>query len=189
MTALLPLLAAGWAFIKAHWRPFALAGLATALFFAGRYSAPKPTVTVRTEVQWKDRVVTQVVEKQTSVTDQAKTVIVYRDRVVHRDGTVEDKTETRETTGTETRLTDDKTGTETATSEGTQHQTVTIKQDAPRVSLNALVGSPLSLTSPALEFGASGSYRFLGPFTVGGWFLVDPQGGHAQVGVSLGVTF
>ena len=88
------------AFLAKHWRPIAFVALILAAFAAGRFATPTKTVTVE-RIQWKDRVVTQVVEKQAEQKETVKTVVVYRDVIKHTDGSTETKSETRAVTGTQ----------------------------------------------------------------------------------------
>lgn len=187
----MPVLLAAWSLIRAHWRPAAVAALALACLVAGRCSAPKSKTITVTQVQWKERVVTQVVEKKVEQKDEVKTMVVYRDRVTHKDGTVEDKTETHETVGIEDRNTDNVSAQQIVVASGAQKTTTVKTSDAPRLHVAALIGSPLSPTGPELVVGAAADYRILGPITVGAWMHVDPSNKSLNPvgGLSFGVTF
>lgn len=166
------------------WRVILALTVLTGTFAVGRHTAPKPTVTVQTV----ERVVTKTVTVQAEAKEVKvlKTVVVYRDRIVHKDGTVETKTESHSTSGSDTKQTDTKGITSSASTDVTQRLTITTAQ--PNWHLALLAGSPVSL-SPALRFGASVERRVLGPFYIGAWALVGPSGGSPEGGLSIGVSF
>lgn len=184
------------AFLKAHWKYAVAAVLIVAAFGAGRFATPTKVVTqtvTKTEVQFKDRVVTQVVH------DQAKTV--YIDRVVDRttkpDGTVTEHVETKTSAASksETDTTKKEAITENAKSETVTTKTVTA--DAPRLTVSLLAGyqfgnqgilkgSGVNLIPNAgpLSVGAEIQYRIAGPVQVGAFGLTS-----GVAGLSVGLTF
>lgn len=173
--------------LKAHWRLLGAVLALAAAFVAGRYSAPKPQVQVKTV----ERVVTQTqtVKQEAEIKHDLKTLIVYRDRVSHPDGTVEVKSETRAVEGDTTQIKIDDSQLRVQTDQVAQSVTVTTPRDNWHVSIFA--GSPVSLSSPDLLVGGSVERRILGPFYAGAWVLVAPldhSPGPAG-GLSLGVTF
>lgn len=184
--------------LKAHWRLLLVVLALVAAFLAGRYSARKPDVKVVTHT------VTQQVETKTTqattehaqdeVKHEVKTIVVYRDRISHPDGTVEDKSETKETDGLtsqdlqttdqQVKVDDRKLRVEKDDS------TVTVSTPRDNWHVSLFAGSPISL-NPDLLVGASVERRILGPFYVGAWVMVAPTErtlGPAG-GVSLGVSF
>ena len=178
------------AFLAKHWRPIAFVALILAAFAAGRFATPTKTVTVE-RIQWKDRVVTQVVEKQAEQKETVKTVVVYRDVIKHTDGSTETKSETRAVTGTQDNTESAATTNTVATSEGTKSTTVTT--DAPRRwSADIGIGMPLSLKAPLSQtpfiIGDVG-YQFLGPFSIEVGLDADIKTWKPAAWVGLGVSF
>lgn len=152
-------------------------------FFLGHCNKPQPKVV--TQTVYKDRVVTQTVEKKVEVKGETRQILVYRDRVVHKDGTVEEKTETHETVGKQERVSDDTKGHSDSVSQGT---TTVTKSDAPR--WHAMVGAGMTFEkTPSLRLMGEVDYRFAGPFVVGLLLEGDTQAKNLEGFVTLGVTF
>lgn len=185
---LLPVLA----FLKAHWRPCAAAALLVAAFVGGRWSVPKPTTKVETRVEYRDRVVTQIVEKKADDRQTAKTVVVYRDRVTHKDGTIEEKTSVQKTQGTAEHHTDGIDTTTTATRAGTETSTKTVTAAPPAWSVSVSLGVPVALKAPFVGTPfvvGEVDRRVWGPLYLGAWGSVDIHGKNPVAGLSMGVAF
>lgn len=153
-----------------------IGGAALALvvsFAAGRFSAAKPAITTVTTAHAIVNTAVATVDQKT--THDTRTVVVYRDRVTHTDGTVEEKSETRAVSG--------ETVTEHATKHASEHadtatvSAVTITPYQPRWNVSAMAGvDVLHITRP-LVYGVSVDYRLIGPVTVGVWGLSSGMGG------------
>jgi len=164
----------------------ALALLAGA-FSAGRFSAP-----LKVETRDVERVVTveKVVEKIVTVEVKAKaeTKVVYRDRVVTKEGEIRERIVERTVTKEDEKRTTDadseKTKDATAT---TEHVSIVTLRPSWRVGV--LIGG--SVQRPALDIsgplvlGATFEYRVLGGWWLGLWTL--PQ--HGAIGASLTFEF
>lgn len=155
------------------------AALLLASFAVGRYSAPKPSIKTVTV----ERVVTKEVKGEDKTLHETKTVVVYRDRIIHKDGTVEDKSETKTTVGLDTKdhTTD---AVDTSTS---KQATLEIKTSRADWHVGLLVGTPV--LTPSLLLGVQVERRILGPFYAGVWALNPTNGFKPTVGLSLGVVF
>lgn len=165
------------AFIKAHWRKFALVGVVILAFVAGKFASPAKVVT---EVQ--ERVVEKVVEKKVEVIKEvevkAAAKVVYIDRVIERDGTVREHVEEREATKTETTRETERTAEREATKEA-ERKSVTIQESHATARISLLAGVDLS---PAWQPIPNGGILALGihaefrpitalPLTLGVWGL------------------
>lgn len=186
------------AFLKAHWRPVAAVALISAAFLGGRCSVPRPTVKtvtqVQTRVEYRDRVVTQTVEHKAEQKTETKTVVVFRDRVVHKDGTSETKEEIRQVSGLVDVTADSQKTKSTAehheVSEGKTSTSVSV--DAPRWFAGLNLGVPVSLRAPYVGLPfivVHADYRFFGPLSVGAWGSFDVKGNNPALGLSIGVGF
>lgn len=194
----LPWLVSVWSFIKAHWRPFALAAALLVAFVGGRCSVPRPTVT-KTTVTDKHTVVQKHVdatEQKTSQKDVRKDVVVFDDKITHPDGTVEDKSETYETVGTEQKASDVTHVTADQHTDVTQHtvQTVTITpaSKGPKWLVYADLGVPVALKKPyfGVPYVVVGiEHQIWGPLFAGPWVSIDVKGQNPAVGISVGVSF
>lgn len=183
--------------LRSHWRLAMALGLLFVAFGAGRFTVRKETKTVTVEkIQWKERVITQVVEKQAEQKETTKTLVVYRDIVKRPDGSSETKEETRQTTGIEDRITQD-TATQTVkTLEGTKtaQSTTTTKVGGSGQNwfLSASLGVPVSLRAP---FAGTPfvivdlSRRIFGPLELGVWGSLNVKGQDPAMGLSVGVGF
>ena len=166
------------------WRAVLAGIVLTGTFAVGRYTAAKPTVTTKVV----ERVVTKTVTVQAEAKEvkRLQTIVIYRDRIVKKDGTVETKTESHTTTGSDSKETDTKSIHKNADVDVSSQYSAVYAQ--PNWHLVALVGSPVSL-SPALRFGALVERRVVGPFYLGAWALVGPSGLNPEAGLSIGVSF
>ncbi|GAC1590904.1 MAG: hypothetical protein NVS3B25_09810 [Hymenobacter sp.] len=180
------LLLAVLSFLKAHWRPFAVAGVLLLAFLGGRCSAPKPTVTVKTEVrtEYKDRIVT--VEKK--VEAEVKTQVVYRDRIVTRPDGTKIETKTEVDSKVDEHQTDD-INTVKVSSGKADSTAVTLQNAAPRWNISLGVAVPLKYPNAPAWVLMQANYRIVGPLTIGGWSLFDTKWGNPALGVSVGVSF
>lgn len=171
---------------KYWWGAAALALIVA--FAAGRFTAAKPDVkTVEHVVAQKVEVkAEQKVEQKDTHT--AQTVIVYRDRVVHTDGTVENKSQTVTTTGTDTHVTEHDATTDTTHAATTSDRNQTVSSYRPEWHVGVLAGfEPLHM-SPQLAgpfaLGAQVERRVLGPIWLGAWGMSS-----GMAGVSVSVEF
>ncbi len=150
-------------------------------FSAGRFSAP-----LKVETREIERVVFQdrVVEKVVTVKAKAETKIVYRERVVTKDGTVTERESERTDTKTDTAKNAD---TVAAHDGASERSAVTITTLRPSWRVGVLVGAayqqPLLPISGPLVVGALAEYRLVGGLWVGLWTL--PQFGAVGAGVSF----
>lgn len=162
----------------------AIAALALA-FSAGRFAAPAKihTVTV-TQTVVKTEIKTVEVEKRV----EAKAQVVYVDRIIYKDGTVHEKTETRiaETSTTDhASKTDEKESTKVAAK--TEQ---IVSNDYPRLTVGLLGGyqfkSQVNLIPQLGPFalGLTVQYRIAGPLQVGAFGLST-----GAFGIMLGATF
>jgi hypothetical protein len=207
LALILPLLSSAWSFVKAHWRPFALAGALVVAFIGGRCSAPKPALPAVTQKATSDthqveQKHAEAVEQKTAQKDEQKVIRVVRDRVTQKDGTVDDHTETTETIGTETHEAEATKTTNDDHTETTQHvETVTVVTPAPLAPkwfAGLDLGVPVSLKAPfagtpflVLHLDrALPKPRWL-PLTpsVGLWGSLDVKGQSPAAGLSFGVGF
>ncbi len=140
-------------------------------FSAGRFSAPHEVETRDVEhVVFKDRVVEKLVTVE--VKAKAETKIVYRDRIVTKEGEIRERiverTDTKEDRKTDTVADRD------AKTEGTKdresRQTVTL-QHKWRASLlaGASLAQPLVPLAGPLVLGAEVDYRIVGGVSAGVW--------------------
>ncbi len=150
--------------------------LVVAAFFAGKFTTPVEIQEVHTtEVKWKEKIT------KTDHTTKVKTKIVYVDRVISPDGTVKEKSETREvdTSVADSSLHIDRSGLLLDSAKKT-----TTSQSKWRVGV--LVGA--SLTAPAipitgpLVLGAHGEMRVFGGLWVGGWGITSGAAGLSASG-------
>ena len=150
----------------------ALAAVAVA-FVVGRVTAPVETRDVE-RVVFRDRVVEKVVEKAARV----ETRIVYRDRVITRDGTVTEH-EVERTAEAEGATRDTST---VATSTGTaERSTVTLVRPSWRVGVlaGASVREPLLPIAGPLVLGVEVDYRIAGGLSAGVWANTSGAAGAA----------
>ncbi len=156
--------------------------LLLAAFAVGRYTARAPEVRDVERIVYQDRVVEKIVTVK--VTEEAKRVIVYRDRVVKPDGTrIEHEVEKTET---DTKIADTRTGEKKEKREGTKDREHVVTSPLPQWRVGALVGVGLRLDPLVLvpAYGAHVERRIAGPFFVGVWAL------HTGVaGLSLSLEF
>lgn len=172
-------------FTKKHWRVSLAVGLVVAAFLYGRFSR-KPPMQIVTVTQWKERVVTQTVEKKAET--KTRTVVVYRDRIRKPDGTVETKEEVHEADGSKET---DATATKSANTK-TEAQKVTVTPVAPKWHVAAGIGMPIDLRSPLSPtsfFLVDVSRQIIGPFSIGVWGTLDVNGKNPTLGLSAGVSF
>lgn len=181
------------AFLKAHWRPFAMVVALVATYGAGRFGGAKheeikASIDLQEHIVYKDR----VVEVKTETKAQDKVQVVYVDRVVQPDGTIHEKSETRTETATEVKKADVKQETATKT-EDVKEAIKTdkiVSTDAPRFTVSLLGGyqfrSQVNLIPNVDGFalGAQFQYRVIGPVQIGLFGMTT-----GIVGVSLGLTF
>lgn len=187
-------------FLKAHWRPIVVVIALVAAYGAGRFGGAKheeikASIDLQEHIVYKDR----VVEVKTETKAQDKVQVVYVDRVIEKDGTIREKSETRTETATETKKADVKQ--ETATKDETVHESAKtdkiVSTDAPRFTVSLLVGyqfgghgllegSGFNLIPGVgpLALGVSFQYRIAGPFSVGVFGLTT-----GAVGAQLALTF
>jgi hypothetical protein len=173
------------AFLRVHWRPFALAGAMGLAFAFGRFSAPTRTVEKSVEhVTYRDR----EVKVREAAKVEVQEHVVYRDRTVIRwaNGAVEQRDVERTDTGHSSAETTRQVETRV---EYRDRETVKEKRvDAPKDwSVAVLAGPQVSLKPLSLgrvAFGAHVQRRVLGPISIGLWGLST-----GTAGVSLGVTF
>ena len=163
-------------------------------FAAGRYFAPTSVKTVAVQAKAthdEEKKVEQKVDVHEVQDQQAKTktVVVYRDRITHPDGTVEEHE--KETTVLQTMdfHIDLRSAAWLAAQTVTHDEaTVTLKakevtRDPPNVEASLLAGFRLSddihpVVGPMVQF------RALGPLKVGGWAMTAIN----QLDVSAGIT-
>ena len=150
------------ALLKQHWK-LAAGALALIAAFAAGYGAHRPAVV--TQVEYKDRIVTQQVEKQVVV---EKPVIQYRDRVVTRyvtrpDGT-KIETHVEEQSGRETGEKTTTTEEKTQVDERQATKLTQLPAEPPRLHLFAEIAPTLNL-GPGPVLGANamvgGLYDFV----------------------------
>ncbi len=169
------------AFLKAHWRPFAVAAALLVAFGAGRFATP-PKVVTKTETVVK--VETREVVKTVTVTAAAKVKVI--ERVVTKEGEVRERIVIREVTKKET---EGEHKTDAVASETVKAEKI-VTSDAPRLTVSVLVGADLNPAwqpipgAGPLALGLQVQYRIAGPVTVGVFGLHT-----GVVGASLGVTF
>lgn len=153
-----------------------LVGVAATSFAFGRGTRPEPEVREVVRTEWRDRVITRTVVQR----EEAKTRVVYRDRVMSPDGTVREREVEREDTKVAER-TDAKTDT---TTEGKGERVVTVTPRAPDWKAGFLVGAPV-LSSPLIPvIGLHAERRILGPLWAGVWVLQP-----GSLGLSLSMEF
>lgn len=163
-------------------------------FAIGRATAPAPQMKVEERVAEKAHEQVTTTVEATATRDEAKveTVVVYRDRLVHVDGTVEEhEVEHR---GTDVQIHEEAKAAEVKVEvrevERVVEKRVEVHTPPPDWRVTAMVGvdaSPLVRQGlpPALALGASVERRIIGPIYVGVWGLVQP----AAVGASIGFDF
>lgn len=167
-------------FLARHWRPIAFLVLLAASFAVGRYTTPGPDVVIAQSIRFVERKV------EVKVVEKAKDRIVYRNVIVHPDGTKVDRSVER--TETETKVaTDTRTDRDTATSSKTE-----VTAYKPQWRVGALVGvnaGGIRLTGPMgwelLSAGAFAERRIAGPFWFGVWGLSTGP----SFGLMLGAEF
>jgi hypothetical protein len=173
------------AFVKAHWRPFALGGAVGLAFLFGRFSAPTRTVEKAVEhVVYRDR----EVKVQEAARVEVQERVVFRDRTIIKraNGTVVqrdvERTDTGQATATATRQVETRV-------EYRDREVVKEKRvDAPKDwAVSLLVGTRVALKPLGLgtvAYGARVERRIIGPVSAGVWGLSD-----GECGVSVGVSF
>jgi hypothetical protein len=155
-----------------------------AAFVGGRFSAPLQVKTIDTvRVEYRDRVVETV--KTVEVMAKAETKIVYRDRVITKDGTITEH-ETERTATREDSVKNDqteKTEEHAGVTERTVEKTVTLRPSW-RVGLQvgASLRAPFVPIAGPLVLGLQVDYRLVGGLTAGLWLNTY---GAAGVGVSF----
>jgi hypothetical protein len=171
------------------WKRRALVGGAVLLalvaaFVGGRFSAPLQVQTIDTvRVEFRDRVVETI--KTVEVKAKAETKIVWRDRVIAKDGTVTEH-ETEKTASREDSVRNDaekKTEDRAGVTEHTVEKTVTLRPSW-RVGLQvgASLRAPFVPIAGPLVLGVSVDYRVVGGLTAGLWLNTFGAAG-------LGVAF
>ncbi len=164
------------------WKIGGPVALLAAAFAVGRYTAREPDVRDVERVVYKDRVVEKIVEVK--VKEEAKRVIVYRDRVIKPDGTrIEREIEKTET---DTKITDARETAKEATHAGTKDREHVVTSPRPDWRVGAMVGTALTLDPIFLKpvYGGFVERRIAGPFSVGIWGLST-----GTTGVSLVLEF
>lgn len=177
-------------FLAKHWRLVGVSLLAIGLicgsFAAGRASVPELPARVVERVEYRDRVVEKVVEVKAKDEAKAKTVVVYRDRLVKPDGTkIEHEVERSDSV----QVTDTKTATvgEMDAARDLKTERV-VEAQRPQWRVSALAGvtnprlSPLSVEK---TFGVMVERRVVGPVSAGVWAL----SGGPSLGLALSVEF
>lgn len=145
--------------------------LVVGAFFAGKFTAPIEVQEVRSvEVRWKEKT------SKTARAATAKTKIVYVDRIVLPNGTVKEKSETRETEAT---LIDATSLTERSGLARETAKTITISKPGWRVGV--LVGAsatpPVLPLSGPLVLGVQAEVRLVGGLWLGAWGLTSGAAG------------
>jgi hypothetical protein len=156
--------------------------LLVAAFAVGRFSSREPDVRDVERIVYQDRVVEKVVT--VTVKEEAKRVVIYRDRVIKPDGTrIEREVEKTET---DTKIADTRTGEKVDTREGTKDREHVVTSPLPQWRVGALVGVGLRVDPFVLvpAYGAHVERRIAGPFFVGVWGLHT-----GTAGLSLSLEF
>lgn len=152
--------------------------LCAAAFSAGRFSAPvEVEERYDVEVRWRERVVERV------VTVKAKDRIVYVERTVKPDGTVHERSETREQE--REHATRDTERSQEAQTKESSVKTVTV-QPKWRVGLTtgATLRDPLIPIAGPLVIGVQIDHRIVGGLSAGIW-----ASSYGAAGVSLSMEF
>lgn len=167
-------------FLKSHWRKLALVAVVVLAFLFGKFSNPAKVVT-----EIKTVTVEKVVEKVITLEVEAKTKVVYIDRVIEKDGRIIEKIVEREVSKKETEKKEDRVATK---EEERKSVTVTTAHATARVSLLAGVDfAPAWQPIPnagILTLGIHAEFRVIGPVSVGVWALHT-----GAAGASVGVEF
>lgn len=173
------------AFLRAHWRPIAVAVALVAAFGAGRFASPTKVHVVQ-------------VATYHAVTVQGNERVVFKDRIVQVDRVI---VRTVAPDGTVTETITDKSKRESKSADAAKSVTLaavdssvktekTETHDAPRFTVSLLGGyqfkSQFNLIPNAgpWALGLQLQYRIAGPLQVGVWGLTT-----GTVGLNLGLTF
>lgn len=175
-----------------EWKTWGLSVLGVVAIFVGglgvgRLTASGPKVVETEKVVYRDRVVTETVTVQA----EAKTLVVYREKVTKPDGTVTERTAERTdshaTARTDTTSTADRSG---------ETFRMRVETARPDWRVGILVGASLEFApfAPAFDVGVHAEYRLAGPFSVGAWALFRPSTAFqptpgVSAGLSLSVEF